>query len=172
MEFSHKVDSDKLPNIDYNVLMQNLVKVNEDVIATVVLYLKEKFAEPKHGETYEIAPGVFYTASAPGEYPANKFGILSNSLEMSNTEVSNGTVQTNLSTEVDYAWDLEGTEVDTQVTRKGDLKHVSYGRPHKDNEGKSIRPWMTKVLAESFLPEVVQWRLQSAFQKMLDGMES
>jgi len=45
-------------------------------------YMREKFEEPKSGQVYFLKLlNRTYTASAPGEFPAVKYGILSNSLK-------------------------------------------------------------------------------------------
>ena len=72
---------------------------------------------PKSGRIYTLKGGRTYQASAPGEYPANKYGILSASyqVEQSGNEVTVGT-------NVEYAKYLRGGT--TKMAKRKFLKEA------------------------------------------------
>ncbi len=55
----------------------------------------EEAAAPKSGKLYHLGGGATYRASAPGEFPANKYGKLSASYRVE-TEATEVTVGTNV----------------------------------------------------------------------------
>lgn len=93
-----------------NKVEARLRELTYQAAVRMVDYIQEKMAEPKHGRQYTVIINgqlQTYTASAPGEYPAIKTGLLTSESGITITETAKGWA---VGTRLYYARELETGE--------------------------------------------------------------
>ena len=95
----------KIPRIEKE--LNRIMSVRLRMIGRMMKrYFNDKLQGPRTGRIYRLPTGGFYQASAPGEYPARKFGDLRKTLAYQ-INVEPGEICLVIGSPMEYAVDLE-----------------------------------------------------------------
>lgn len=165
----------RLPNA--SEIMQALAKANEAMVADTIDFLTAKSKEPKTGKVYKASyTGLShdYTASAPGEYPAEKTGMLMDTLYRGLTKIDSNSVKTSIFSDQSYAFTLEGLAgaeagafASTGKSKLSQQRRVQAAHSKvSDDDDSGVRPWMTRALEDPDLIDTFPDRINNSLKQV------